>query len=161
MTDWLDLLTRHHSAAQANSGNASIFGDSASPERLEDLQVKIGLPLPTEFKDLYGNIDGYGLRIDVESMISPWFIVPTAELPDFVSAQRTAIASTHKSLSERFLPFIDLANGDSMGYIYGRDGSLIDGLHMFMHELYHYDNDQEPNEFFRSFEASIAEFLEP
>ena len=37
-----------------------------------------------------------------------------------------------------------------MGYIYDRDGNLIDGLHMVMHELYRYDPEQEPDEFIRS-----------
>lgn len=160
MTDWLDLLTRHHAAAQADSGYEPIFGDSAPLERLDDVRAKIGLPLPSELKEFYQSVDGYGLRMERNSMLSPWFIVPTSELPDFVSAQPSAIASSHKSLSERFLPFIDWANGDSMGYIYDRDGKLIDGLHMFTHELYHYESDQEPDDFFRSFEGSIADFLE-
>lgn len=161
MTDWLELLTRHHSAAQADSGYEPIFGDPASPESLDRLQSKIGLPLPNELRELYRSADGYGLRVNKEDNLSPWFVVPTSELFDFVSAQRNAFSGTHKSLSERYLPFIDWANGDSMGYVYGRDGRFVDGLHMFMHELYQYDAEQEPEDFFRSFEGSIADFLEP
>ncbi|TWU43992.1 SMI1 / KNR4 family protein [Novipirellula aureliae] len=161
MTNWPDLLTRHHAAAQADSGYEPIFGDPASPESIADVESKIGLPLPAELKDLYLRVDGYGLQMEPESMISPWFIVPTSEISDFVSAHRGTFADTHRSLSDRFIPFIDWANGDSMGYIYDRDGNLIDGLHMFMHELYRYDPEQEPDEFIRSFEGSLADFLEP
>ena len=161
MTDWLELLTRHHSAAQADSGYEPIFGDPASLECLDRLHSKMGLPLPDELKELYQSVDGYGLRVDEKDNLSPWFIVPTSELFDFVSAQRSAFSSTHKSLSERYLPFIDWGNGDSMGYVFGRDGGLVDGLHMFMHELYQYAADQEPDDFFRSFEGSIVDFLEP
>ncbi|KAA5539560.1 SMI1/KNR4 family protein [Roseiconus nitratireducens] len=161
MTDWLSLLSRHHAVAQADSGYEPIFGGSATIDRLDDVQDKIGIPLPAELKDLYRSVDGYGLKMDEDCLLSPWFIVPTSELPEFVHAQRSGIAGTHKSLSERFLPFIDLVNGDSIGYLYDVDGKLADGLHMFMHELYRYKADQEPDDFFRSFECSIAEFLEP
>lgn len=161
MTDWLELLARHQAAAQAESGYEPIFGDSASPEAVDRIQSMIGLAFPAELIELYRSVDGYGLEMDLDSRLSPWFIVPTSELFAFVSSQRNAFAETHKSLSDRFLPFIDWANGDSMGYIYDRDGNLIDGLHMFMHELYQYEADQEPDDFFRSFEGSIAEFLEP
>ncbi|WP_286766596.1 MULTISPECIES: SMI1/KNR4 family protein [Rhodopirellula] len=161
MTNWLDLITRHHAAAQADSGYEPIFGDAASLERIDDAQATIGVPIPTELRDLYRSVDGYGLQMDPESMLSPWFIVPTSELADFVATHRSTIADTHNSLSKRFLPFIDWANGDAMGYIYDRDGDLVDGLHIFSHELYRYEEDQDPGDFFRSFDGSLAEFLEP
>lgn len=161
MTNWPTLLERYHAAAQADSGYEPIFGDAASQARIDDAQDRIGIPLPAELRDLYRSVDGYGLQMDAESILSPWFIVPTSGLPDFVATHRSTFSDTHKSLSERFLPFIDWANGDAMGYVYDREGILIDGLHMFSHELYGYDEDQEPGDFFRSFEGSLAEFLEP
>lgn len=161
MTDWLHVLTRHHAVAQADSGYEPIFGDPATQERLDEIQTQIGLPLPAELKDLYRSVDGYGLQLNRDRMLSLWFIVPTSSLPGFVSAQRCAIASTHKNLSERYLPFIDWANGDSMGYLYDVNGSQMNGLHLFMHELYDHESDQAADEFFRSFEGSIEEFLEP
>ncbi|EGF24449.1 SMI1/KNR4 family protein [Rhodopirellula baltica] len=160
MTAWAELLIRHHAAAHADSGCEPLFGDAAPLERLDDLPSKIGLPLPRELRDLYRSVDGYGLKMDADSMLSPWLIVPTSELADFVSSCRSTIADTHENLSRRFLPFIDWANGDSMGYIYDRNGNLTDGLHMFMHELFRYDADQDPDDFFRSFNGSIADFLE-
>jgi hypothetical protein len=75
MTDWLELLTLHHAAAQADTGYEPLFGDAAPLERLNDVQSKIGLPLPVELKDLYRSVDGYGLKMEVGSMLSPWFIV--------------------------------------------------------------------------------------
>jgi hypothetical protein len=161
MTNWLRLLERHHASAHADSDYEPIFGDAASQGRIDDIQAIIGVPFPTELRDLYLSVDGYGLKMDPESMLSPWFVVPTLELPDFVARHRSTIADTHKSLSERFLPFIDWANGDAMGYIYDRDGALVEGLHVFSHELYCDVEDQDLDDFFRSFEGSLAEFLEP
>ncbi|MDM4019577.1 SMI1/KNR4 family protein [Roseiconus lacunae] len=161
MTDWLELLTRHHAAAQADSGYEPLFGDAAPPERLDDAQSKIGLPLPAELRNLYGSVDGYGLKMEADCMLSPWFIVPTSELVNFVSSCRNAIVETHPNLSGRFLPFIDWANGDFMGYVYDRNGNLIEGLHLFLHEKFQHCADQEPDEFFHSFDGSIADFLEP
>ncbi|MEX1041843.1 MAG: SMI1/KNR4 family protein [Pirellulaceae bacterium] len=161
MTNWLDLLTRHHAVAQADSDYEPLFGDPASPDRLEEVEAEIGLALPAELKDLYLSVDGYGVRMDEESTLSLWFIVPSSALPSFVANQREGFAGTHKSLSERFLPFIDWANGDSMGYLFDRDGKLLDGLYKFMHGQYGYEADQDPDEFFDWFESSIAEFMDP
>lgn len=161
MTNWLDLLTRHHTVAQADSDYEPLFGDPALPEQLGEVEAKIGLALPAELRDLYRSVDGYGVKMDAESTLSPWFIVPSSALPNFVSNQRQGFADTHKSLSERFLPFIDWANGDSMGYLYDRDGKLLDGLYMFMHGQYGYEADQDPDDFFSWFDSSIAQFMDP
>ena len=40
MTNWPDLLTRHHAVAQADSGYEPIFGDPASPESIADLEIQ-------------------------------------------------------------------------------------------------------------------------
>ncbi|NND99058.1 MAG: SMI1/KNR4 family protein [Pirellulaceae bacterium] len=160
-TNWRELLQRRHTAAYADSGYDPIFGESAGDELIREVQGKIGLEMPIELTDLYRSVDGYGLEMDPESMLSPWLLVPCSMLPDFISQNRDVIAGTHPSLASRFLPLIDLVNGDSIGYVFAQNGLLIDGLHMLMHELYEYEPDQEPDGFCRTFECTLAEYLEP
>ena len=161
MIDWSAVLRRHHAQTQAESGFGIILGPPTDASKLDRITREVKLPLPVEMSELYQQVDGYGLQLDDDSSLSPWFVVPTELLTGFVESSRDVFCRTHQSLADRFLPFIDWANGDSMGYIYDREGSLVDGLHMFDHERYGYDDpDQSPSDFFRTFDGSLADFLD-
>ncbi|QDV41076.1 hypothetical protein Enr13x_09140 [Stieleria neptunia] len=145
---------------QGDSGYDPKFGDPASLEQLRDIQDSIGLVFPDELAELYASVDGYGLEMGAGSLLSPWFLVPSSLLPDFVQNNRSVFSGTHPEFAKRYLPCIDWLNGNSMGFIYATDGELVSGLHEFSHEAYSYEPDQDPAEFFEAFDGTLSDFFD-
>lgn len=129
-----------------------------SPELIAKLEADIGVELPQELRDFYASHDGLGL-VPRDKTTMPLFIRPTHELVDFINQCRSTFRDTHPTYAKLFFPFIDWYNGDSSGYMLGSDGTFVDMMFTFSHELYSHDAGQDVSDFIQPHTQAIAELL--
>ena len=130
----------------------------ASAEELDQFERRLGLRLPDEFKSLYGEFNGVGIcSRDFQRVF--WLFRALGEQEDFMAIQRSAFVATHPKYAPRFFPFVDWANGDSMGYLVDSVGALLSGLYCFDHEEYEYSGSQDIGEFLCFAFETIEDFL--
>lgn len=159
MPNWSQIIESYQARAHANDGFRLMTFSPASQEVLDHLQDELGLELPAEFRSLYSEFDGIGVVHESEPEIIWWLFRPTDEIASFCDEIRARFEGTHEGYATRFFPFIDLANGDGIGYVTEESGLAMNGLFLFEHESYKHAESQDVNEFLSHLPMSIEEFL--
>lgn len=161
MTDWFRVFNKYYAVAHADEEYTMVTQPGVSAEELDQMAGRLGINLPDEFCDLYMATNGFGIATDDEPDDIWWLFHPLDDLPNFIDSMRDWFADTHPDVASRFFPFIDFANGDSMGYLTETVGSILPGLFCFEHESYEHDEDQDVDEFLSSIPVTIEELLTP
>jgi len=159
MPDWSRFAYGYHAVAHADDGYQLVMQPGVSAEDVVGMGERLGISLPDEFRDLYMTLNGFGVTSDNSPEGTYWLCRPLDHLPDFIRIMRKGFSPTHPHIASRFFPFIDFANGDSMGYLTETGGVILPGLACFEHELYKYDDGQDPSEFLSLTSLTIEEFL--
>ena len=159
MPDWPRILSDYHFTAHADQGNHLVTRPGLSIEDIAQMGERLGLTFPDEFHSLYAVYNGFGIAPDEAPDEICWLFLPLSQLPCFTEITRKGFSSSHPGIASRYFPFIDFANGDSMGYLTDVGGVNMPGLASFEHDLYQYDEDQDPDEFLSLLPVTIEEFL--
>lgn len=156
MPDWKKIIIEQHDRHHKDDSVKLIQGAPCAQEDIARLEETIGLKMPSEFKDLYSAVNGFGSH----SGRDDWFLVPVEHIPQVMQLARNWFSETHPELAARFFPFIDWSCGDYTGYLVSESGMLEKGLHTFGHEEYEFDASQESDVFlYPSGFASIEDFI--
>lgn len=160
MTKWEAIVTAHHKRAHPGDGFELFTKPGVAEKDLRSMEKRLGFQFPTELREFYSDLNGFGVRSAVSPDEVYWFIRPLEELPDFAETIRHWFQETHPDIASRFFPFVDWANGDGIGYLVDSTGEVLPGLVSFEHESYDFDEDQEVEEFLTTVPISIEEFLD-
>lgn len=159
MPDWVQIVNHQHEMGHADDEYELATMPGVSADLLDQLADRLGITLPEEFRDFYMTFNGFGVVPEDNPDDVSWFFQPLEDLPGFIESKRSSFADTHADLAVRFFPFIDWANGDSMGYLTDAAGIVQPGFYCFEHESYAYNADQEADEFISAYPVTIEEFL--
>lgn len=144
-----DCMLRHHA------------GPGASRDEIAALESQLGVRLPAEFHSFYGCYNGVGVVEPGETDPIALFFRPVDQIASYAVQCRTWFAGTHPAEEERYLPFIDWANGDSSGYWSASGSELQPTIFTFSHEVYLGEPDQSAEDFILPHFRSIADLLTP
>lgn len=159
MPNWSQLAKSYLEKSDPDGLFKIVTGPPASAEALGALEAQLGFELPQEFRSLYSVMDGIGHFPDGEPEETIWLFYPTGQIGSLCDRAREWFGETHEDYANRFFPFIDWNNGDSMGYFLDDSGQPMDGLFCLEHELYGHDEAQDVNEFLSCWAESIKEVL--
>ena len=157
MSDWNQLVTEFYKIDHADEPDSLVLGAPASDEVLDALASNLGFALPIEFRSFYGTYDGFGTKHDDGT--TDWFFAPTANIPELTEEIRDWYQETHPEIAARFVSFVDWGNGDSSGYLFSEAGAPLDGVYIFEHESYEFEEGQDWGEFLIPVDKSIRDFL--
>ena len=93
-----------------------VQGKPVSNAQLDELEVRIGLPLPPGFREFYGKQNGFGLRQENGSI--DWVFVPIEDIPALTGKSREWIQEIHPELAPQILAFVDWDDGVSAGFVF-------------------------------------------
>lgn len=111
-----------------------------------------------ELYKFYSYRNGVGLREPKNTAEIWWFFSPIERLQEFREICINHFKDTHPFLAERYFPFYDALNGDSMGYMLNKDGECCSGIYYFDHEIY-YGEEFENTDFLDFYEVSLRAFF--
>lgn len=154
MPDWKHVVNDHYGVAYDRDAFKLIVNPPASLVQIESVESELGFTFPEEWRSLYLVMSGFG----VAPRKSPEFafnLFPSLDsLLQFVASIRDVISTTHPAIALQFVPVINFANGDAVGYL---DNDADSKLHMFSHEAFQYDVDQDYCDFLYPIEAGTIE----
>ena len=157
MTDWESVVRAHHDWAHSNDKFDLRIGPPAPADAIASLTDQTGFPVTTEFRELYSQLNGYGVTSGEGATI--WFLVPIERILPTLDCARDWFEETHPIQASRFFPFVDWHSGDYTGYLTLDGESSHSGLYNFDHENYEFDEKQPSSDFLSPGDSSIYEFL--
>lgn len=159
MTKWETIVRLHHERAHSGDGFELFTGPGVAEINIKALENRLGFRFPTELREFYSDLNGFGVRSAASPDEVYWFVRPLEELPEFAETIRHWFQETHPDIAGRFFPFVDWANGDGIGYLVSSTGEVMPGLVSFEHESYDFDEGQDYEEFLTTVPISLEEFL--
>jgi len=156
MSKWHKRIVAFHRLDNADNPNSLVLGSPATAATIAEFEKAANYSMPNEFKALYSEFDGFGTLRDGEV---DWFFLPLSKLPEHANGVRSWIQKTHPEIAKRFVPFVDWGNGDASGYVFSESGVPEQGIFIFEHESYEYEEDQDWREFLLPVDTSIVDFL--
>lgn len=158
MTDWLQVVNDHFAIAFDSNNWVLIVHPAPSAEQRNRAQEKLGFEFPNEFCSLYASLNGFSIKArKSDDQFS--FLKPLEELPEFADSVRSWFRESHPDAASQFIPFIDLANGDAIGYL-NRDGA-DEMLFRFDHDALRFEADQAVEDFLYPIGANSIRSLLP
>ena len=150
MIDWDEIFLGHWSTYDPHELGDRIRNPGTTESEIRRVELEIGFGFPEEFHDCYRAANGFGIdRLE---------LVPIERIPEFIKATRSRISGSHKSIADRFFPFIDNKYGPT-GYFLKMDGSISPQMRRMDLKDY-YDNPRLDSEEFMKYTAeSIWSFL--
>lgn len=156
MPDWTRLVETHLDTLDIES-YSRVICPGIELNLIQDATTQLGFEPTDEFVDFYRHHNGFGFTSpDLEW----WVIRPIEHLNDFREGAWEWLGEGHLHLRDLFHPFIDFGNGDAMGFLSDKNGSLEEGLYFFAAtQAIGCDEDEDQSEFLTLEEESIESFL--
>ena len=157
MPNWKKAIKQFFANSDPNGVFFHCAQDGVSKKTIDSIAKKLKSELPEELRDFYKHFNGIGLTNEESEY--PNFIPPIEHLPEFVKTSRRAFPKSHKKYADRYLPVVDWENGDTSGYVLDEDGTFVNCLFMFNHELCTHEKTQGVNEFLTPAADNLHSFL--
>jgi hypothetical protein len=160
MNNWQETIDTFFQCSDPSNDFRHLALPGASAKAIAETEATLGLTLPTELGEFYSCFNGIGMATDDEPDI-PRLIPSLDQLATVITAGRSWLKETHPDWANRFLPFLDLENGDYTGYCLDENGQWMPCVVTFLHEYYQFDADQDIDEFLVESADSLKAYLSP
>jgi hypothetical protein len=137
--NWTQIIKSHHSWAHPGDEYELVLGAPASEKNIADIEDKLGIQFPKEFKDVYRNHNGFGFTN--KEQILTWSILPLNDLPSLFDKMHFWFGDEFPDVASRFFPFFDWLDGGAFGYLVSKSGNLEPFLYSFHPEQLNPDFD--------------------
>jgi hypothetical protein len=156
MSYWIEKVKAQHVAEKISS--ELILGPGQSIMEIQTIESALGLRLPNELREFYQEVNGYGAPLSNSEDVD-WLVVPLKDIAKTTKLAQDWFEETHPKEAGRFFAFIDWKCGDYSGYLVSESGKDCKFV-TFSHEMYEFDPDQNPDDFFEISYDSFNEFLD-
>lgn len=129
--NWQEVISQHYAVAYDPEVFVLTVNPPATTSQIASLQDDLGFTFPDEWHSLYATTDGFGVAPKEDPEGGFDLFPPIADLPAIVALAREAIAQSHPREAALFVPVLDFANGDYIGY---RADDRSYQLYMLSHE---------------------------
>ena len=159
MNKWRNIIERVLEESAAEEAGHPVALPPVTSSDIETFESQIGKRLPDDMRDLYRTANGFGMSNSEDG--APDYVKPLHLIYAYAKQECEHYGETHPEFADSYLPFVDLGNGDSIGYYWGdpTDSSTAI-LVLVAHEDYQYDSEQDVAEFVREM-PSLHETLGP
>jgi hypothetical protein len=145
MPDWNEIVTAYFRAAFNDGDFRLVVNPPAASAEIHFLQQALQFTFPDDWQSLYHAMNGFDIIRDPPARHLGYHLFPPVNrMLEFVNAIRANLEGTHSKLSQQFVPVIDFATGDAVGY---RKDAEAGSLHMFCISSYQQTCSQPSEEF--------------
>ena len=127
---WRDVILGFYDYGDRYDPDALVQGEPVSDHELDELEEKIGVPLPTEFRQFYGTQNGFGMK--QEDGTIDWVFVPVADIPALTSKSQEWMLEKHPEIADRIICFVDWHEDESVGFLLSEAGAPLRGVYSFV-----------------------------
>jgi hypothetical protein len=154
--DWKEAAQKYINSIIVENDSVQ-FGDGVDGEIIAHFERELGFEIPSELKQLYGTLNGFGYSTKNGTM--HWRLYPIERIQELLSCHNERLRKSSVTLDWDYVPIFDWGNGDTSGYLkYKEQQRFYDsGIWMFDHEAFFSENGEE--DYLYQVADSLIEFL--